>query len=154
MKKCFRFVFRLLKKCESWKRKVEESKIINKNQLSPILISINNIKEKMIDNANRNMPKRTANLLLGILIGERDNIQEDIIESFRTANLSHILAVSGAHTSYIILGITYLISKQHQRKRRFQSGCRNSDTVHRKHSRSESGQNSKKCRQQKWQYRN
>lgn len=97
--------------------KVEESKIINKNHLSPILISINNIKEKMIDNANRNMPKRTANLLLGILIGERDNIQEDIIESFRTANLSHILAVSGAHTSYIILGITYLISKSKTPKR-------------------------------------
>lgn len=97
--------------------KVEESKIINKNQLSPILISINNIKEKMIDNANRNMPKRTANLLLGILIGERNNIQEDIIESFRTANLSHILAVSGAHTSYIILGITYLISKSKTPKR-------------------------------------
>lgn len=97
--------------------KVEESEIINKNQLSPILISINNIKEKMIDNANRNMPKRTANLLLGILIGERDNIQEDIIESFRTANLSHILAVSGAHTSYIILGITYLISKSKTPKR-------------------------------------
>lgn len=97
--------------------KVEESKIINKNQLSPILISINNIKEKMIDNANRNMPKRTANLLLGILIGERGNIQEDIIESFRTANLSHILAVSGAHTSYIILGITYLISKSKTPKR-------------------------------------
>lgn len=97
--------------------KVEESKIINKNQLSPILISINNIKEKMIDNANRNMPKRTANLLLGILIGERDNIQEDIIESFRTSNLSHILAVSGAHTSYIILGITYLISKSKTPKR-------------------------------------
>ena len=97
--------------------KVEEAKIINKNQLSPILISINNIKEKVIDNANRNMPKRTANLLLGILIGERDNIQEDIIESFRTANLSHILAVSGAHTSYIILGITYLISKSKTPKR-------------------------------------
>lgn len=97
--------------------KVEESKIINKNQLSPILISINNIKEKMIDNANRKMPKRTANLLLGILIGERDNMQEDIIESFRTANLSHILAVSGAHTSYIILGITYLISKSKTPKR-------------------------------------
>lgn len=97
--------------------KVEEAKIINKNQLSPILISINNIKEKMIDNANRNMPKRTANLLLGILIGERDNIQEDIIESFRTANLSHILAVSGAHTSYIILGITDLISKSKTPKR-------------------------------------
>lgn len=97
--------------------KVEEAKIINKNQLSPILININNVREKMIYNANKNMPQRTANLLLGILIGERDNIPEDIVESFRTANLSHILAVSGAHTSYIILGITYLISKSKTPKR-------------------------------------
>ena len=63
------------------------------------------------------MPQRTGNLLLGILIGERDNIQENIIESFKTANLSHILAVSGAHTSYIILGITYIISKSKTSKK-------------------------------------
>ena len=96
---------------------IEEAKLVNKNQLFKILISINNIKESMIDNANKNMPQRTANLLLGILIGEKNNIQEDIVESFRTANLSHILAVSGAHTSYIILGITYLISKSKTPKR-------------------------------------
>lgn len=91
--------------------KVEEAKIINKNQLYPILININNVREKMIDHVNKNMPQKTANLLLGLLIGQKDNIQEDIIKSFRTANLSHILAVSGAHTSYIILGLTYIITK-------------------------------------------
>lgn len=91
--------------------KVEEANLIKEKQLNPILINVNNVKEKIIDNINKSMPQRTRNLLLGILIGERDNIQEDIIESFKTSNLSHILAVSGAHTSYIILGITYIISK-------------------------------------------
>lgn len=91
--------------------KIEEANLLKENDLNFVLISINNLKQKMIDHANKNMPQKTANLLLGLLIGQKDNIQEDIIKSFRTANLSHILAVSGAHTSYIILGLTYIITK-------------------------------------------
>ena len=91
--------------------KIEEANLLKENDLNIVLISINNLKQKMIDHANKNMPQKTANLLLGLLIGQKDNIQEDIIKSFRTANLSHILAVSGAHTSYIILGLTYIITK-------------------------------------------
>ena len=90
---------------------VKESNLLKENDLNFILININNLKQKMIDYTNKNMPKKTANLLLGLLIGYKDNIQEDIIKDFRTANLSHILAVSGAHASYIILGITYIITK-------------------------------------------
>lgn len=91
--------------------KIKEANLLKENDLNFVLISINNLKQKMIDHANKNMPQKTANLLLGFLIGQKDNIQEDIIKSFRTANLSHILAVSGAHTSYIILGLTYVIAK-------------------------------------------
>ena len=91
--------------------KIEEANLLKENDLNFVLISINNLKQKMIDHANKNMPQKTANLLLGLLIGQKDNIQEDIIKSFRTANLSHILAVSGTHTSYIILGLTYIITK-------------------------------------------
>ena len=91
--------------------KIKEVNLLKENDLNFVLISINNLKQKMIDHANKNMPQKTANLLLGLLIGQKDNIQEDIIKSFRTANLSHILAVSGAHTSYIILGLTYIITK-------------------------------------------
>lgn len=91
--------------------KIEEANLLKENDLNFVLISINNLKQKMIDHSNKNMPQKTANLLLGLLIGQKDNIQEDIIKSFRTANLSHILAVSGTHTSYIILGLTYIITK-------------------------------------------
>ena len=91
--------------------KIEEANLLKENDLNFVLININNLKQKIIDHANKNMPQKTANLLLGLLIGQKDNIQEDIIKSFRTANLSHILAVSGAHTSYIILGLTYIITK-------------------------------------------
>jgi competence protein ComEC len=57
------------------------------------------------------LPEKTAELLNGILIGEKSKISEDIIQNFKTSNLSHIFSVSGAHTSYIILGITYILSK-------------------------------------------
>lgn len=97
--------------------KIEEANILKEKELNFILININNLKQKMINNANKNLSSKTANLLLGILIGEKDNIQEDIIKSFRTANLSHILAVSGAHTSYIILALTYIVTKSKIPKR-------------------------------------
>lgn len=38
----------------------------------------------------------------GILFGYTKKLGEDIIDSFRTANISHILAISGLHISYII----------------------------------------------------
>lgn len=47
--------------------------------------------------------------MLAILLGDKDKLSEDIQESFKTSNLSHMLAVSGAHVSYIILGLTYVL---------------------------------------------
>jgi len=40
------------------------------------------------------------------------------VQSFKLSNLSHILAVSGAQISYIILGITYLVDKSRLSKRK------------------------------------
>ncbi len=50
-------------------------------------------------------------MLIGILIGDKSEISEDIIQNFKISNLSHMLSVSGAHTAYIIMGITYILSK-------------------------------------------
>ena len=38
----------------------------------------------------------------GILIGEREDISEEIENNFKTSNLTHMLAVSGSHITYII----------------------------------------------------
>ncbi len=85
--------------------------IIKNNNLSKIAILSNKVKQKIIININNVLPKETKELFLGILIGYDDNLQEDIVESFKKSSLSHLLAVSGAHVTYIIIGLTYLLSK-------------------------------------------
>ncbi len=44
-------------------------------------------------------------------------ISEQIEESFKASNLTHMLSVSGSHTTYIIIGATYLFSKSKLAKR-------------------------------------
>ena len=48
---------------------------------------------------------------MGILVGYKDEISENIQENFKESNISHILAVSGLHVSYIVLAITKSLEK-------------------------------------------
>lgn len=50
-----------------------------------------------------NFSKEKANVLLGILLGYTDEIDDEIKDNFSESNISHILAVSGMHIGYIIL---------------------------------------------------
>lgn len=70
---------------------------------------IHNIQKYIRDTINGTLTDEEGNLLLAILLGDKDKLSEDIQESFKTSNLSHMLAVSGAHVSYIILGLTYVL---------------------------------------------
>jgi len=65
------------------------------------------------------LPEGARELCIGILIGERSDIEDEITESFRNSNLTHMLAVSGAHISYIILGISVLLNKVGKKNLRF-----------------------------------
>lgn len=65
------------------------------------------IKEAIIKNIEKEFKEENKDFLLCILIGKsirNDNIKED----FRNSNLSHILAISGMHVSYVILGINLM----------------------------------------------
>lgn len=86
-------------------------KVLEKRNLNPILILSNNIRNAIIQKSQRILPDKTSNLLIGILLGNKLGISEEIIEDFKKSNLSHMLAVSGAHTSYVILGIGYILNK-------------------------------------------
>ncbi len=44
-------------------------------------------------------------VLKGILLGDTDDISDDIKNDFRDSSISHVLAVSGAHISCIIIGV-------------------------------------------------
>ena len=51
-----------------------------------------------------------ANLLKGILIGDKSGISENTKEVFRNASLSHVLAISGMHLGYIAIIIKNIVS--------------------------------------------
>lgn len=88
--------------------KAEKIEVVNKNTCNIIFKLSNKLQTKIIKNAREILPEDTRELFLGILLGEKGNISEQITESFKSSSLSHILAVSGMHVSYIILGITYI----------------------------------------------
>ena len=88
-----------------------EIKVIQSNYINQIFIKSNKTRNIIIKNAESLLSGETGALLTGILLGDKQEISDEIIENFKTSNLSHMLAVSGAHTSYIILGISYMLSK-------------------------------------------
>lgn len=92
--------------------RTEKIKLIKKEKINFVQMQCNKLKLKIINNINEMLDEKEANVLSGILIGEKAQIDENIIESFKKSNLSHILAISGMHINYIILGITILSKKQ------------------------------------------
>lgn len=55
--------------------------------------------------------ERESGFLKAILFGETNEIEEDIKEVFKEANISHVLAISGMHVTYIVLGIETILKK-------------------------------------------
>ncbi len=91
--------------------RVENISILKKNNVNIILSYSNNIRNKIIEVARNMLPNETQELLVGILIGEREGIEEETTKEFSKSSLSHILAISGSHISYIILGVSFLLQK-------------------------------------------
>lgn len=89
----------------------EKIEIIDKNKAGYIAKLSNNVRQGIIYRIRQILPNQTSELFLGILIGYDDNLQEEIVESFRKSSLSHLLAVSGAHINYIMIGLAYCMVK-------------------------------------------
>ena len=98
--------------------KVEKFKTINeKDNISAILKKfISTIQEKIKEIFQKNLKEENASLLIGLILGQKDFIKEDIIDNFKSSSLSHILAISGAHFSYIMFAL-YITEKIIRRKR-------------------------------------
>lgn len=89
----------------------EKIKIVNKNQGNKILQISNKISNQIIYNTKKILDEETSSILLGIILGDKTNIDEEKQENFKNASMSHILAVSGMHVTYIILGMNIILKK-------------------------------------------
>ncbi len=89
--------------------KANNIKVISENQGNIFMKLVYKISDKIKENIKEFMGEKYSGLLLGLLIGDSSKINEDIEESFKITSLSHILAVSGAQVSYIILAMYGLL---------------------------------------------
>ena len=86
----------------------ENVELIKHKQANKILEITNYISNKIEENTKQILDKETSSILLGLVLGNKQELDEETQENYRNASMSHILAVSGMHVAYVILGINLI----------------------------------------------
>lgn len=91
---------------------VEDAEIV-KNGSDNIIIKLRKyIKSKL----REKLKKENSELAISLIVGDRLHISSEVEDNFKKANLMHMLAISGAHFSYVILIATFISNRlQHKR---------------------------------------
>lgn len=91
--------------------KCSKIEMINQKADINIFKFTNEISNKMIKNTKKVLDEETSSILLGLILGYKTDIDENTQENFRNASMAHLLAVSGMHITYVILGINIILRK-------------------------------------------
>ena len=65
----------------------------------------------ILDRIKNNNENTNFQILNAVLVGDKTSLEKEIKDSFRISNLSHMLAISGAHFSFIIMFCTFVIKR-------------------------------------------
>jgi ComEC/Rec2-related protein len=76
-----------------------------------VISKIYDIKLWCLNILDENFDSDEAGLLKAMLLGDRNDIDDETNEIFSNSNLSHILAISGLHITYIIFYIEFFLKK-------------------------------------------
>ncbi len=77
---------------------------------SPLYRSVNRVRRLLIRSAGV-MPDAEATLYLGLIIGDDRNQPESMRVAFRSAGLSHLVAVSGQNVAFVLIALSPLIRR-------------------------------------------
>ena len=86
----------------------EKIQFIKNNQGNGIFKISNQILERIVSRTKKVLNEETASILLGLILGNKTDIDEQTQDDFRNASMSHILAISGMHVAYVLLGINFI----------------------------------------------
>ena len=91
--------------------KVDNIEVKEKNYGNSIKLLSNKIFLKIKNNIEQTYNNEISSVILGVMLGYTDNIDEELKEQFSESNISHVLAVSGMHITYIIIISKNIIEK-------------------------------------------
>ncbi len=86
--------------------KVLSVEVLEKKCANKMMQMSNSIFLKIKDNIEKTYSSNISQIILGVMLGYTEQIDENIKQDFSTSNISHVLAVSGMHISYIIVLVT------------------------------------------------
>lgn len=93
----------------------DKYKIISTNKINILDKFLNHIQNDVERKFERILGKEESALCVGILIGNRENISEQVEDNFKKSNLTHMLAVSGSHITYIITAFSVMLGKTNKK---------------------------------------
>jgi len=82
-----------------------------------IQMAVRQIRSMIARAALLGLPDRQAALLLGILIGDTSRMSNDEKQAFQDAGLSHLMAVSGANVTFVLVPVVFLLRRAVGRRR-------------------------------------
>ena len=94
---------------------MEKYEVLNNNKASIFSNIINSIQNNIKENMNKILSEEEAALCVGILIGDREAISEQTEDNFKKSNLTHMLAVSGSHITYIINALAIILGRTNKK---------------------------------------
>ncbi len=93
----------------------KETKILEHQ--SSIMEKIYDLKEKLYEVLDSSYREDSNAFLKGILLGDSSDLDDEIKENFKNSSMSHVLAISGMHVSYVIIGVQLVLDKFINRKK-------------------------------------
>ena len=87
---------------------VDEGAVSTPGHESSLWISLLKCRIRLDDAVDSVLSQRDAGLVKAILFGEKNALSETVEEQFRTAGVSHLLAVSGFHMAIMVRLFTML----------------------------------------------
>lgn len=87
----------------------ESAVLLNANSAGVIKTMLYLSKEKVRSTINKALPDEEAAILVGIITGDKADIDEDTRNAYMRTGLSHILSVSGLHVGFLMLLLTYAL---------------------------------------------
>ena len=90
---------------------INAKSVVKVKEITDFYSIVGNIKYSLSSKIDILYSEKYRSFLKGILIGDTYDLDENVKENFRKSSISHILAISGMHVTYVVMGIRLALEK-------------------------------------------
>lgn len=101
------------------KTDVNSLKVLKENSCFVTNMWINKLRNALKNNLQTLLPSDTASIAIALFLGDSRLIEDTQKQTFSNASLSHVLAISGMHVTYVIVGCSWILNRFDKRKSKY-----------------------------------